>query len=145
MEYITSSTEETKKLAIELAKNLSAGDVVLLYGDLGSGKTTFARFLVESMGFTDRVQSPTFVLSRVYKKNEGGLGIDKIYHLDLYRITSEDDIADLDLPQYFSDEKALTLVEWPKIAGRELPKNCIKIGFEYVGENERKINVQGIN
>jgi tRNA threonylcarbamoyladenosine biosynthesis protein TsaE len=148
MEYLSTSTEETKQLAIEVAKNVIPGATVLLYGDLGSGKTTFTRFLVEALGFTDRVQSPTFVLSRIYKAGHNQAGINKIFHLDLYRITTPEEMVNLDLADYLQDKSALTIVEWPELVQNLLPKDAVrvvKISFAYLDETRRKINVQNNN
>ena len=91
-EFISNSTEETKSIAKEISKNLKTGDVLALYGDLGSGKTTFTSYLVHHLGIENRVQSPTFVIARRYS-NEGSLVT--VNHLDLYRLTSLDEVKDL--------------------------------------------------
>lgn len=136
MENITHSVEETKALATLIASKLKPGDVVALYGTLGAGKTTFTGHLVKALGMQSRVQSPTFVIHRKY---------DHINHLDLYRITSEEELKDLGLLEMFSDQKAITLIEWPEIAEKYLPEKSIKITFEYIDENSRKINVQNLH
>lgn len=132
MEIITHSTEETKKFAYEIAKKTKPGEVLALYGDLGSGKTTFTRYFVEALGLENRVQSPTFVIERKYGN---------VNHVDLYRLTSEKEIEDLGLEELLSDKKAITVIEWPELAEKFLPKDVVKIHFEYVNENTRKINL----
>jgi len=143
MEVLSTSTQETKELAEKVAKKLNPGAVLALYGDLGSGKTTFVRFLVEALGLSARVQSPTFVLVRRY---EGGLGVIKyVNHVDLYRLISKEEVLDLGLPEFFAEEGAVTVIEWPKLAEDLLPKNVVRVYFKYVEEGQRRINVQNIH
>jgi len=135
MESITKSTEETKKLAIELAKKTKKGSVLALYGDLGSGKTTFTRFFVEALGLKSRVQSPTFVVARKYGY---------INHVDLYRLTSEEEARDIGIEEMLVDKNMITLIEWPEIINNLLPEDSVKIYFEYIDENTRKIAIKNL-
>ena len=135
MESITKSTEETKKLAIELAKKTKKGSVLALYGDLGSGKTTFTRFFVEALGLKNRVQSPTFVVARKYGY---------VNHVDLYRLTSEEEARDIGIEEMLVDKNMITLIEWPEIINNLLPKETVKIYFEYIDENTRKITIENL-
>ena len=132
MENITHSTEETKRLAFEIAKNIKPGDVIALYGDLGSGKTTFTGFLVEGLGLKNRVQSPTFVIARKYGN---------INHIDLYRLGSEEDVENIGLKEMLDDKSSITIIEWPEIAERFLPKDTLRIYFEFIDEKTRKIKI----
>jgi len=143
MEIVTTSAQETAKFAEGLAHTVKPGAVLALYGDLGSGKTTFTRFLVAALGIVARVQSPTFVIARNYCCGEGP--IRTVHHLDLYRLTTQEEVAEIGLEQFFEDENALTVIEWPEIGEAYLPADTIKMVFEYVSENERKISVQDIN
>ncbi|OGC78231.1 tRNA (adenosine(37)-N6)-threonylcarbamoyltransferase complex ATPase subunit type 1 TsaE [candidate division WWE3 bacterium RIFOXYD1_FULL_39_9] len=147
MEVTTNSTEETKELATKLAKNIKPGMVLALYGDLGSGKTTFTRFLVEALGFTSKVQSPTFVIARRYTHDDGSgkTEIKEIRHLDFYRLQSKQELEVLDMEYFFDDKDVLTIVEWPEIAEEQLPADTIKLKFSYVDENSRKIYVQNLH
>lgn len=136
MEITTNSTQETKKLAEKLAKNIKPGTTLALYGDLGSGKTTFTRFLVKALGSDSRVQSPTFVVARKYKN---------INHIDLYRLTTKEEVRDIGIEEFLSDKEAINIIEWPELAEEFLPKDIIRIYFEYVDDEKRKIRVQDIN
>lgn len=135
MESITKSTEETKKLAIELVKKTKKGSVLALYGDLGSGKTTFTRFFVEALGLKNRVQSPTFVVARKYGY---------VNHVDLYRLTSEEEARDIGIEEMLVDKNMITLIEWPEIINNLLPEDSVKIYFEYIDENTRKIAIKNL-
>lgn len=143
MEILLSSTEETKNLARKVAKNLEAGDVLALYGELGSGKTTFTRYLVDALKITAKVQSPTFVLMRKYS---GGAGeIKTMNHIDLYRITSKEGVEELGLEEIFEEKDAVSVIEWPELIEEILPKDAKRIKFTYEGENERKADIQNLH
>lgn len=138
MEVTTHNTKETQKLAKQLAKNIKPNDILLLYGDLGSGKTTFTRYLTKALAFNTRVQSPTFVIARRYSKPEGDIKV--INHIDLYRVTTKEGVEDLGLKELFDESDSVTIIEWPDILDK-LPKNSIKIFFDYLDENSRKIRI----
>lgn len=145
MEKIVTSTNETKELAGRVATQLESGDVLALYGDLGTGKTTFTSFLVDALGIEAKVQSPSFVLARVYEESESSKkgkrknSIQRVNHLDLYRLKSPENVEDLDLEGYFSQENSITVIEWPQVAEKILPLKTLKIFFEDLGGNNRKI------
>lgn len=136
MEIITNSTQETKDLAERLAKDIKPGTTLGLYGNLGSGKTTFTRFLVGALGSDARVQSPTFVVARKYKN---------INHIDLYRLTTKEEVRDIGIEEFLSDKEAVNIIEWPELAEEFLSKDTIRIYFEYVDDEKRKIRIQDIN
>jgi len=136
MENITKSTEETKKIAIEIAKKIKPGTTVALYGDLGSGKTTFTRYFVQALGIENRVQSPTFVVARKYGD---------INHVDLYRLTTEEEAVDIGIEEMLEDIDKITIIEWPEIIEELLPEETIKIYFEYIDENTRKITIKNLH
>jgi tRNA threonylcarbamoyladenosine biosynthesis protein TsaE len=146
MEVTTHSPEETKKLAYRVASVLKPGKVLALYGELGAGKTTFVRYLVEALGLKSRVQSPTFVIVREYGDPTEGIEgrVRKVNHVDLYRIQVREDVAGLGLGEIFNEEGAVTVVEWPELIEDMLPENTARLRFEYVSEGVRKINVQGL-
>ena len=148
MEVISKTTSQTKELACQLAKKLKTGDVLALYGDLGSGKTTFTKYLVECLGFEARVQSPTFVIVRKYISRKVGEIADEkspittVNHIDLYRLQSSDELEELDLQDLFTERNAITIVEWPEVAKDILPANTIWINFESVDEDTKKISLE---
>lgn len=143
MDVLSRSTEETKELARGVARKLKPGNVLALYGDLGSGKTTFTSYLVHFLGIDRRVQSPTFVILRKYPGGKGD--ILTVNHIDLYRMQSKEELEDLGLEEIFEESDAIAVIEWPELAEDLLPKDVIKIHFKYVDEDERKINVPDIN
>ncbi len=146
MENNTYTIEQVKNLAIELAKNLEPNTVLALYGDLGSGKTTFTNFLVHALGFDDRVQSPTFVLLRKYSRSNGSDGpIRTVNHLDLYRLNGATEIHELGLKEIIEEPGVVTVIEWPEIAETFLPKNTKSISFEVLDDETRKITLHNKN
>ena len=138
MEKKLSSTEETKEFAREIASRIKPQTAIALYGDLGSGKTTFTNYLAQVLGFTDRVQSPTFVIHRIYKTSTNS-NIKRMHHLDLYRMSSSSEIQDLGLKELFESPDDIFVIEWPELIEHLLPKDCIKISFEYISENQRRV------
>ncbi len=135
---ITRSEAETESLGASLAATLSAADVVYLTGDLGAGKTAFARGLARGLGAPDReVASPTFALLHEYA---GATGEIVLRHLDLYRLSDQArDLAVLGLPD--SARGAPVCVEWPGKAIRGLLPPTVEVVIEAAGDGERRIRV----
>lgn len=102
----------TKALGKKFAGELTSGGTILLYGDLGAGKTTFVQGLAEGLGITQRVTSPTFTLLSVYDTIHPI--IQHLVHIDLYRITTAADIISLDVESWQNDPNTLLVVEWPE-------------------------------
>ena len=140
MEVITKSAQETEKLGQKLAGSLKEDRVVALYGELGSGKTTFVKGLAKGLGIKDRIISPTFVFIRPYTLIAT---LSTLYHVDLYRIEKADEVKGLGLEEIFADKKAIVVIEWAEKIKKILPKRRIDIYFDYLAENERKIIIKG--
>ena len=134
----TQSKEETQKLAQKLAKKLNAGDVVLLSGNLGVGKTTFTQGLAKTLQVKGQITSPTFVIARLHKSLQDG---PDLLHVDAYRLNSLAEIQDLDLVSDLSH--ALVIVEWPREMVNDLTENPIKIEIiqDPNEEDSRTINI----
>ncbi len=133
------SLEETKLLASMLAQKAKRGDCYCLIGDLGAGKTEFARAFIRTlMGQNIAVASPTFNILQIYEAS--GFGIrDSVYHFDLYRLKNASELEEIGLEDAF--EKGITLIEWPEIAAGILPAQRMEIRIEILGENARKISI----
>ena len=134
--YITNSEEETKEFAKEFAKKLKIGDVVILSGDLGSGKTKFVEGVLSNFGLENEISSPTFTIVNEYKKDDIN-----IYHFDVYRLEDSDEFYAIGGEEYF--EKGICLIEWGEIIEDALPSKYIKINFKrnIEDDNKREINI----
>ncbi len=117
----TESAEATKAVAAALAPQLIAGDVLLLSGDLGAGKTAFVQGLAVALGIKEQVTSPTFTLAATYR--EGRL---PLHHLDAYRLENLYETLDLDLPELL-DDNAVLCIEWGEVMVPELPRDFLEI------------------
>ena len=138
-----SSENKTEELAGKISKKLKLGDIIFLYGEMGVGKTTFLKYLINKFQKDNKINqtevtSPTFNIVNEYQINET-----KICHYDLFRLKSTDEVKNLDL---FSDrEKSIIAVEWPQII-KEKPKNLIEFIFKYEENYEkRSVEVKGLD
>jgi tRNA threonylcarbamoyladenosine biosynthesis protein TsaE len=135
MEIISGSTQKTLDIGKQISKKLKKGDIICLFGDLGSGKTVLTKGISLGLGVgEDKVTSPTFVILR---QHEGKF---PIYHFDLYRLNSPEDILDLGYEEYLFDE-GISVIEWADKLGGLLPKEFLKIRLRVIGENKRKIMI----
>lgn len=141
MEYISTSEKQTQEIAETFAKDLMPGDVLALYGDLGSGKTTFTNGLAKHFGIEKPITSPTFVIQKSYRIEKNESGIVELVHIDAYRMSGSEDAESIGLPEYFNRNDVITIIEWPERIEDMLPERTKKIRFEYLDENRRKINL----
>jgi tRNA threonylcarbamoyladenosine biosynthesis protein TsaE len=128
-EFESSSPEETEAIAARLAQELVLGDVVVVEGELGSGKTTFVRGAARALGVQRPVTSPTYTIGHRYK------GRVDVSHLDLYRFEGMSNAEWGDLEEYF--ENAVVFVEWPRAGAGFLPPARARVGLQHVGETRR--------
>lgn len=133
---VTHHPNETEQLGVDLAKNLRPGDVVALYGDLGSGKTTFVRGLAQALGITQPIRSPTFTLIHEYPL-PGELG--RLFHIDLYRLENPDDVFQLGLEELIP--AGITVIEWADRASSLLPDERTEVHFEILQDQERSVTI----
>ena len=134
---VTLSAEETVNFGRELAKEVQPPCLVLLEGELGSGKTTLVKGIVASLASVpeDEVTSPSFTL--VHEFGPEG----RVYHADLYRVEGARDLATLGLDDLL-DRDATVLIEWGEKFGEDIPRPCVRIGIEHLGGDERRITVE---
>jgi tRNA threonylcarbamoyladenosine biosynthesis protein TsaE len=133
--YIFHSPDETAAFAKELAKKAVPGDCIALTGDLGAGKTLFAKAYARELGITDEITSPTFTLCEEYK------GKIPFYHFDLYRINDARELDMLFFEEYW-EGSGVSLIEWADRAGSRIPGRAIIIRLEYVDESTRRAEVE---
>ena len=135
----TESSEHTERLGEVLGGWLQPGDVVLLHGDLGAGKTTLTKGIAKALGVQDTVSSPSFALV-----NEYALPLVRLFHLDLYRLDDPDDLESIGFAELTSAEDAIAIVEWPERAGPELPDRYLLVDIAYAGEGQRSLRLTGV-
>ena len=168
MKIVSKKLKETKNIAKNFLQKLKSDTkkavVVGLHGDLGSGKTTFVQFVAEMLGIKENITSPTFVIEKIYpiKSSEAGiLSKTKLFnrasktenhnwpkrliHIDAYRLKCGEELRILGFEEILNDQENLILIEWPENVYDILPKNILKIEFEFIDENTRKINSKDLN
>ncbi|MFA5637519.1 MAG: tRNA (adenosine(37)-N6)-threonylcarbamoyltransferase complex ATPase subunit type 1 TsaE [Anaerovoracaceae bacterium] len=137
--YLAENEEETKNLGLQFAEHLKPGFVIGLIGDLGAGKTTFAKAVAEGLGIEDTVTSPTFTIIKEYY--DGRL---PFYHFDVYRLKSTEEIINLGCEEYFYGE-GVTVIEWADKILDLLPEDAIIVEFKSTdNKDERLIMIKGI-
>jgi tRNA threonylcarbamoyladenosine biosynthesis protein TsaE len=132
---ISDSEDHTQAIAKEIAPIFRPGDVIILDGDLGAGKTCFVKGFTEGLRSKDVVTSPTFSIANFYRTNE----LSGILHIDLYRITTIDEFNDLGLVDYF--EQSIVLIEWGKIF-LEIFESCLLISFQIKNDHSRVLTFE---
>jgi len=137
MEAKTSSVEETQALAERVAELTTAGDLVVLRGDLGAGKTAFVKGLTAALGSPDPVTSPTFTIAQRYT---GGRLV--VHHLDAYRLAGPEEATDLALDELL-DDRAVTVIEWGDRLRGMLPVDRLEIAIEFgPGDDDRVLRLE---
>jgi len=135
LNFLSESTQETIRLGTRLADCLKKGDIVCLFGDLGSGKTTFTKGIARGLKINaNKVNSPTFVLMNAYQ------GKHPLFHFDFYRLDKATEISAIGYEEFFYDN-GITVIEWPQRLGRLLPKDYLHVKFTSKGEGKRSIHV----
>ena len=140
---ILSSEKKTEELANKLLRKLKLGDVIFLYGEIGVGKTTFVRYLINGYQKENNIKltevtSPTFNIINEYEINQT-----KINHYDLFRLKSVEETKNLGLFDNLTN--SITLVEWPEII-KEKPKNLIEFDFKYENDHQQRyVQIKGLN
>ena len=138
IKIISKSVKDTLKIGRAIAQNLEKGDILCLFGELGSGKTVLVKGIAYGLGIkSDQVISPTFVLLRQY----AGSGI-PLYHFDFYRLNSAAEIAGLGYEEYFYGE-GITVIEWPDRMQHLLPRDYLEISFSILGAKRRRLDFRG--
>lgn len=134
--YHSTSAQQTEQIAAQLAKKLRGGDVLAFRGGLGAGKTAFVRGLAEGLGVTGEVASPTFSLVNEYRGNP------PLYHFDMYRISTMDDLYFTGFFDYLENGSILA-IEWSENISDWLPDGVITVTINRLGDEEREILIDG--
>lgn len=141
MEYKTVTSDDMENVGKQIARSIKGGDVILLYGELGSGKSTLTKGLAQELGVKEITTSPTFALMNVYKALHPQ--IKKIVHCDTYRLRDKDDLEDVGITDYLYKPDTVCIIEWPdKVSHLFTEKSNIKVSIEYIDSERRKIIVE---
>lgn len=135
----TNSVEETQQFAESIARQMKGGEVLLLSGELGAGKTSFTQGFAKGLGITKRIISPTFIIMRTYDIPDNVMGLEHFFHVDLYRVHGEADVEGLGLPEIFNNNTTIVIVEWPDRLGSLKPQKRWELSLSTLGENKRQI------
>ena len=152
MKFISKNLKDTAQIAANFASSLKdahqGATIIGLYGELGSGKTTFIKYLAENFGVKETIQSPTFVIMKSFHLSTCPTlsfrrvfpSFNKLIHIDAYRIEKPEEMLNLGWREIISDPQNLICIEWPERIAKIMPEH-IMVKFEHVSENERKISV----
>jgi tRNA threonylcarbamoyladenosine biosynthesis protein TsaE len=132
MQLFVENEQAMEALGAKIASQCKGGELIVLKGQLGAGKTTLVRGFLKAVGHEGKVKSPTYTLVETY--------LDHIHHFDLYRLNDPQELELIGFRDYFH-EKAINLIEWPEKAGDLLPKPDIIIEIEMMDANKRKVNI----
>ena len=135
MRRMTYSAAETRALGEELSASLKPGDVVVLRGELGAGKSELTRGIAKGLGVTENVTSPSFTILNVYES-----GRCPLYHFDWYRLESEDELYELGMDEYLGGD-GIAVVEWAERCPDAVPDGATEIRIEVEGDQKRAISV----
>ncbi len=136
MVYITQSPEETERIGVMLGQKLNSGRIIAYRGDLGAGKTAFTRGLARGLGCTEQVTSPTYTIVNEYLS-----GRIPLFHFDMYRLRSSDDLWGIGWDDYL-DRGGVCAVEWSENVADAM-ENAIWVTIEKIGDEERRITIEG--
>lgn len=128
---ISCNEKDTQNIGYYIGQRVKAGDIILLYGDLGSGKTVLTRGIAKGAGVESRVTSPTFIIMNQYPGNC------PIFHFDLYRLSDSEELYDLDFEDYLYGD-GIAIVEWPEKMAELLPKEYLKVTINKLEDDDNK-------
>lgn len=139
MKYISNSEKDTIELGKKIASQLQIGDIIILSGDLGSGKTKLTEGILTYFNLQDEISSPTFTIVNEYDTEKI-----KIFHFDVYRLADADEFFAIGGEEYF--EKGASIIEWGEMIEDYIPQRYLKLEFsrDNVNENQRLINIENI-
>ena len=132
MDWICETPEDTFRLGERLGRTLACGDTVLLRGEMGAGKSVFARGVARGMGYGGPVPSPSFTIMNVYETPRGML-----YHYDFYRLSGAQELYEAGLDEHLPPDDGVSVVEWPEIAPEALPDGALLVRLKREGERRR--------
>jgi tRNA threonylcarbamoyladenosine biosynthesis protein TsaE len=139
LDLISHSPQQTRNVGLHLGQVLRPGDVVLLFGEIGSGKTALTQGIAQGLQVATSVQSPTFTLVVEHEGIIDDQSPVTLYHLDLYRIEDTSEIETFGHEEYLDDPDGIVVIEWPERLGTMLPEEHLLITIEYLADTKRKL------
>jgi tRNA threonylcarbamoyladenosine biosynthesis protein TsaE len=139
LDLISHSPQQTRNVGLHLGEVLKPGDVVLLFGQIGAGKTQLTQGIAQGLNISGYVQSPTFTLVVEHEGTSADGQPVRLYHLDLYRIDAPGDIDTFGHEEYLDDPEGVVVIEWPERLGAEIPDEHLLIKIEYLADTKRKL------
>ena len=142
MKYLSKNAEETNKIASDFLNTLEPQDhatVVTLQGDLGAGKTALAQEVGKILGVVENMQSPTFVIEKIYSINFKNFK--RLIHIDAYRLENGSELLHLGWQDLIKEPENLVLIEWPENVASVIPENAKRISFTFINKNTREISL----
>lgn len=137
LSVLSTSAQETKKLGENLGRRMQGGEALVLFGNLGSGKTTFVKGLARGLGCKEPIVSPTFLLAKSYPLH--GIHRGKTFHhLDLYRLRDRREVLELGLLEILHTKNNIVAIEWPAMARKILPARALAMKFEHIPKQPKK-------
>jgi tRNA threonylcarbamoyladenosine biosynthesis protein TsaE len=127
-----------------IAAGLAVGDVLLLHGDLGAGKTTLTQGIARGLGVAGSVQSPTFTIVAEHDVTLASGVLARLYHLDLYRLTDPSELESFGYEQYLRPEDGIAVIEWPERAEDWFPERFLLVRIEYQGDGGRRVRIEPV-
>ncbi len=138
LDFFSHSPEQTRRLGARLGQLLQPGDLILISGPLGAGKTLFVQGIAEGLGVREHVRSPTFTLVNEYHS-----GRIPLYHVDLYRLNGHADLATVGVEEYLERADGVVVVEWPERAPAWFPLAALHVRLEHVDDQKRRVVMEG--
>lgn len=139
LDLISHSPDQTRRFGYHLGRLARAGDVLLLHGQIGAGKTTLVQGIARGLGVEGYVQSPTFTLASEHVGRTAGGERVTLFHLDLYRLEGVGDLASFGYEEYFNEPGGIVVVEWPERLAEELPEEHLLIKLEHLADTKRRL------
>lgn len=139
LDFISHSPEQTRRIGWRLGQHARAGDVFLLAGQFGAGKTLLTQGLAAGLGVADRVTSPSFTLVNEHDGRDGDGAAIRLYHVDLYRLETAAAVESVGLDEFFADPDGICAIEWPDRLGAAVPPEHLLIALTPVSEMKRRL------